>query len=438
MHALLNAVSANRVLERILPLLPTHTYLVGGCIRDLLLGVEPHDFDLVTFGSPMDLASRIERLLGGTAFLMDRERGVARVAMNHGEHTIDISPARGADIETDLGERDITINAMACLPAEGDLIDPLGGLIDLRERRIRLIGEKNLLDDPLRGLRCLRFAVQLGYSVDERTLNLIERHAHTIACIAPERIKHEFLHALATHRCSEFFAMLDDVGYVGEVFGRAIPDAGGKPLSGAVWHADRVLHDAGHLLPGLGSHFSQELEHGLPRSSAFRISAFLLSLRGGGTDSGRGDIIDTSMTRLALSARARKTIRGTLTGAFRVLGMAAESRCTGRTMYGVLSDHDGHIPEILLMALASDMGYREEACGSIARTCSDLWAFAQGQYRIQKARPLLSGRDIIDQTGIEPGPIVSKWLRMVEEARADGLLTSRQDALSYLKRHGRP
>lgn len=437
MHDLLNAVSANRILERILPLLPTRTYLVGGCIRDLLLGVEPHDFDLVTFGSPMGLASRIEKLLGGTAFLMDQERGVARVAMNHGEHTIDISPARGADIETDLGERDITINAMACLPADGDLIDPLRGVIDLRERRIRLIGEKNLLDDPLRGLRCLRFAVQLGYSVDERTWSLIGRHAHTIGGIAPERIKHEFLHALATPRGSEFFAMLDDVGYVGEIFGRTIAEKGGEPLSCAVLHADRVLHDAGRLLPGLGSHFSEELEHGLPRSSAFRIAAFLLSLWGG-TGSCSGDIIDAAMARLALSARARKTIRGTLTGAFAVHGLAGASRCTGRTMYGVLSDHDGHIPEILLMALASGMGYREEACGSIARTCSDLWAFAQGQYRVQKTGPLLSGRDIIDETGIEPGPIVSEWLRMIEEARADGLLASRQDALSYLRRHGHP
>jgi tRNA nucleotidyltransferase/poly(A) polymerase len=170
MHGLLNAVSKNPTLKGILPHLPERTYLVGGCVRDLILGNDPSDFDLVTFGESMALARKLAQHLGGTAFFMDQERQVARVALKQGELTIDVSPPRGLDIVSDLSERDITINAMALNPVDGTLIDPLGGQMDLQERLIRLIAEKNLRDDPLRGLRCLRFSLQLGFSLDAATI----------------------------------------------------------------------------------------------------------------------------------------------------------------------------------------------------------------------------------------------------------------------------
>jgi len=173
MHDQSNAVWTNKILDKVLPHLPQQTYLVGGCVRDLILGTDPSDFDLVTFGSPMDLALEIGAVVGGRAFFIDSERQVARVALNHGKLTIDVSPPRGADIESDLAQRDITINAMAINPADGTLVDLHGGRQDLKEGRIRLIAEKNLTDDPIRGLRCLRFSVQFGFSIDSGTMGLI-------------------------------------------------------------------------------------------------------------------------------------------------------------------------------------------------------------------------------------------------------------------------
>ena len=214
MHDLFNAARKNKILKDILPHLPGQTYLVGGCVRDLMLGAVPSDFDLVTFGASMDLARQLGAILGGKAFFMDQERQVARVALNHGDLTIDVSPPKGNDIAADLAERDITINAMALNPFDGTLIDPLGGQKDLQERRIRLIAEKNLKDDPLRGLRCLRFSVQLGFSLDSLTMEVIKKNAETLQMIAPERIKYEFLKALKCPASATFFSLLIDAGYV--------------------------------------------------------------------------------------------------------------------------------------------------------------------------------------------------------------------------------
>ena len=223
MHDLFNAATRNIILKGILPHLPGQTYLVGGCVRDLMLGAEPSDFDLVTFGTSMDLARQLGAIFGGKAFFMDQERQMARVALNHGDLTIDVSPPKGNDIAADLAERDITINAMALDPFGGTLIDPLGGQKDLQEKRIRLIAEKNLKDDPLRGLRCLRFSVQLGFSLDSLTMEVIKKNAETLDRIAPERIKYEFLKALMCPDSATFFSLLVDAGYAP----RALQDPGG-------------------------------------------------------------------------------------------------------------------------------------------------------------------------------------------------------------------
>lgn len=426
-RALLNAVSTSGILERVLPLLPGRTYLVGGCIRDLLLGIEPADFDIVTFGPAMELARRMGTALGGTVFAVDRERGVARIALNRGEHTLDISPARGADIEGDLRERDITINAMACLPGDGVLIDPLQGLADLRAGCIRLIGEKNLRDDPLRGLRCLRFAVQLGYSIEAQSMGLIIRHAHAIERVASERIKHEFLRALDGPRGTTIFGLLDKAGYVGVLMGDTAPKPTAVFMEGPVRYADVLLDDASRVLPGVGTYFTAELEHGMTRAAAFRIAAFLFP----GT--GEHDRTHELMSRLALSVRARRTIGRAMAGARRAISLAGGPRPGGGAMYRVLSDHDGSIPEMLLLVLASSMGAHDGRPDQAGAVCRLLWEFYTGPYRTHRDEPLLSGHDIIRELDIRPGADVGKLLRRVEEARADGLISSRREALALVR-----
>jgi tRNA nucleotidyltransferase (CCA-adding enzyme) len=436
MHDLYSAVWANKILKKILPHIPQKIYLVGGCVRDLILGASPSDFDLVAFGPPLELAMQISSIIGGKAFLIDRQRNVARVAVSHGDLTIDVSPPRGEDITADLKERDITINAMALNPLDGTLIDPLGGLEDLRNRRIRLIAEKNLRDDPLRGLRCLRFSVQLKCSIDPFTMELLKRYAHMLNVVAPERIKHEFLKSLSYPDGSLFFSMLYDSGYVTVIFGEDINTQTMRPAMDIVSHLDRLLQDVHEALPEIGDHLEQELEYGMTRSAALRLAAFFIDM------SGRSDLregmkrVRTWCRRLAFSSKASHIIIQAISGYLAVIGLVGKPELFSSDKYRVLSAHDKSIPEMLLLALAFHGEVRAEETNMYHRErIMSLWEYARDTFRVHRANPLVNGQDIMDALSLPPGHKIGLLLREVERARAEGLIVTRQQALEYLSRN---
>jgi len=438
MYDLFNAVSKNKILKGILPHLPGQTYLVGGCVRDLMLGAEPSDFDLVTFGASMDLARQLGAILGGKAFFMDQERQVARIALNHGDLTIDVSPPKGNDIAADLAERDITINAMALDPFGGTLIDPLGGQKDLQERRIRLIAEKNLKDDPLRGLRCLRFSVQLGFSLDNLTMEVIKKNAETLQRIAPERIKYEFLKALKCPGSATFLSLLVDAGYVPVLFKPPIDEDRLRLSLEFISGVERLLLSVPSYLPGIKDPFADELEHGFTRSGALRLAGFFAGMAGSPQRNYNEELVHSWCTRLALSSLAGRVIAKTISGMLQVLGLNENFLLSGSDMHRLLSEHRQCIPEMLLLALASDAladqkvtdGTRD---ASIQTRVASLWEYFLGTYQAHVANPLLTGHDIMETLSFNPGPRVGELLRLVEEARADGIISSREQALEYLQ-----
>ena len=180
--------------------LPPGTVLVGGAVRDALLGrLAPRpDLDLVVPGDAVELARSLARQLGGAVVVLDQERSIARLVL-HG-WTIDLARCLGANLRDDLLRRDYSANAIALpLPAarrvpsaapdlNGDLLDPSGGLADLAAGQLRAISEANLLDDPLRLLRGMRLACELGFRLEATTAAWIRQHHHQLQTVAGERI----------------------------------------------------------------------------------------------------------------------------------------------------------------------------------------------------------------------------------------------------------
>ncbi|MCP4357472.1 MAG: CCA tRNA nucleotidyltransferase, partial [Chloroflexi bacterium] len=159
------------LLTGIQPLLAQETqpvYLVGGAVRDALLGRTSQDLDFVTPHDAIKLAFRMANALRVPAYVLDRERDVGRVVLSQAYTYLDFTRFRGPDLEADLYDRDFTINAIA-LPAtaqtENSLIDPTGGQADLQQGIIRHVHKQTLLDDPVRTLRALRLAVSLDFKL---------------------------------------------------------------------------------------------------------------------------------------------------------------------------------------------------------------------------------------------------------------------------------
>src|SRR5579875_2771840 len=167
------------------------SWLVGGAVRDRLLGRATLDLDAVVAGDPAALAREVGRRAGGHAFELSEAFGGWRVAARDRRWQLDLLGLAGARVEEDLARRDLTINAIAQpLLAGGEIgeaVDPFGGIADLRAGRLRMVSERSFRADPLRVLRLARLAAQLGFEADPATLARARDSAGDLATVAGER-----------------------------------------------------------------------------------------------------------------------------------------------------------------------------------------------------------------------------------------------------------
>jgi len=178
-------------LNFILDFLPKGSYLVGGYIRDIILGRETEkvDFDIVVPLNAIEIGKKIAENIESKYIILDETREVIRIFLNHID--IDIANQVSSTAERDLCSRDFTINSIAFLFDKKCLLDPLNGLKDLEISLLRTHSEKNLLNDPLRILRCFRFVSELNFKIDLNLITFIKKNKVKLNLIAKERINYE-------------------------------------------------------------------------------------------------------------------------------------------------------------------------------------------------------------------------------------------------------
>jgi len=449
----------NEVIRRISRTLDESDYLVGGSVRDLLLGKIPVDYDILTFGNVWDKALTLASCLGSKPFWMDESRGIARTVSRDGI-TLDGCAPKGSSLNEDLLNRDITINAIALNLANMEIHDPLNGVSDLNSRTIRAVSEKGFADDALRTFRCLRFAAVLEFSIEDGTTSLIKKYAPGLKNIAPERIKQELVCALSYKRGAGVFSLMEETGI------REILFPGYEDIYQGVYHrwplikhatlvaetVDALIDEAEDLLPGAGAMLSEEVEDGIDRACMLRLAAFMHDI---GKPSTREDaengmvhfyahagagakIADTLCRNLRFSSAFCSSISGLIGMHMRVLDLACGGIMTTKAMHRLIKNAEAFMPELLLLSLADavatgkDPGYigvRTEIEEMIRR----IWEYYIDVYLNNRKEPLLNGNDVMAELGIGPGPEVGKLLVRVEEARAEGLITNKSEALNFIK-----
>ena len=175
----------------ILSSLPSGSFLVGGYIRDLILKrlKEKIDVDIVVPKNAIEIGKKISGDFQGKFIILDEVREVVRIVFKH--ITIDISAQIYPSINTDLLSRDFSINAIAFSFDKKLLIDPSNGIKDLQTSLLRTSKKQNLIDDPLRILRCFRFVSELNFNIDKQLLVFIKRYRNQLSSVANERINYE-------------------------------------------------------------------------------------------------------------------------------------------------------------------------------------------------------------------------------------------------------
>ncbi len=175
----------------ILAFLPKGSYLVGGYIRDIILGrlTKQIDVDIVVPSNAIEIGKKIADNIGSKFIILDQKREVVRIFLNN--IAVDIANQVSSTIEGDLSSRDFSINSIAFLFDNKSLFDPLNGLQDIELSTIRTHSEINLLNDPLRILRCFRFVSELNFQIDLKLINFIKNNKGKLYLVAKERINYE-------------------------------------------------------------------------------------------------------------------------------------------------------------------------------------------------------------------------------------------------------
>ncbi len=195
-------------------------WLVGGAVRDRALGraEQTGDLDVIVEGDPAEAARAVARAAGRAAcFELSEEFAAWRVIARDRSWQVDIEPLRGGSLQADLALRDFTVNAIAEPVAGGAPIDPLGGLDDARERRLRMAAPSAFERDPLRILRLVRVALELDLDAEPETQREAREYARALRGVSPERVFAELRRILASPLAPRGVRMLEELGAVAAV-----------------------------------------------------------------------------------------------------------------------------------------------------------------------------------------------------------------------------
>ncbi len=396
--------------------------LVGGSVRDAILGRPLHDLDFAAQGDAIGLGRAVANALEAAFYVMDAERGTARVLVNEpgGSFILDFARCRGITWEDDLRARDLTLNAIAILlPADGTplppevpLFDPLDGAGDLARRVIRQASPTAITDDPIRALRVARFATMLDARIDPDTEAAARATAARLAGgggPSAERGRDELFKTLGLSRAADAADLLDTLGLL-EIL---IPEAVFARPFAALRAIDNLLAEAETRRPGLGARLAEPLANG-PRLALLRLVA-LCAAAGPAALDRRGRALRLSVAEIE---RAKATGAGS---------SLSERLREPRAEYAWMRAARGAAPEAALlgMALAPAPALAELGWGLIDR-------FEARYAPDVAAPPLLSGDDIL-ALGIPPGPAVGAALEAAREAQMIGEISTREEALAVAR-----
>ncbi|MEW5870234.1 MAG: HD domain-containing protein [Chloroflexota bacterium] len=468
-------------------------YLVGGAVRDMLLGLPLHDLDFVLPGDALAFSRKVAKALGAAYYPMDVERQTARLILPHpegGRLFLDFAAQRGPDLESDLRARDFTLNALAlALHTPEKLVDPLGGAEDLRRKTLRACTPETFQDDPLRVLRAVRQAIALGFQITPDTRRWLREALPILSRASVERQRDELFRILdGRHPASALRALemlgvlpyllpelvdlkgvvqspphvaeawehtLDTVARLASLLDMLQPEH--DPEAAANWSLGLVALRLGRYREQLQAHLAEALNpdrslrallllaalyHDAGKPASRQVEAGgRIRFRQHETISAR--LVSQRAHALHLSSDEIERLVHIVRHHMRPLLLAQTGEPPSRrAIYRFFRAAGPAGVDVCLLALADTLA----TYGASLPQAQDTWtqlldvvrALLEAWWENQPERvappPLLKGSELIQIFALKPGPQIGHILEAIREAQAVGEVQDRQEALALTRR----
>ena len=447
-------------------------WLVGGSVRDLLLGRALRDVDLALPTGSVSAARQLAERLGGAYVPLGEPHGMARVVLPGSPPLyIDLADLRRPDLDADLAARDVTIDALAVdlavlLRGPAPIRDPTGGLGDLAARRLRACGPSAFADDPVRVLRLLRLAHQLEFAVEPETEALARAAAPALASVAAERVRDELTHVLRLRQAAPAVRQADAWGALEVILPEIAAMRGAAqspPHRFTVWeHSLRALEAADALAEDLGlvaphdarvaASLGESLGGGLTRREVWKLAVLLHDVakpetrsvdpdgraRFTGHDRLGAERAHAIAARLRLPGGAGEVLVQLVRHHLRPMHLGKLGEISPRARYRFYRDVGEEVPALVCLTIADAAGTDGRAPDLVYRDrtqvlLQSLLAGEDAAAREAADAPLVRGEDVMRALGLLPGPLVGRALRRAREAQALGLVRTSDEALAWLQ-----
>lgn len=426
--------------------LPSSACLVGGTVRDALLGRHSDylDLDFVLPVGAVETAQSIARHYKAGYVLLDAERQIARVVFKQG--TADFAQQVGDSLKADLERRDFTVNAIAYNPHTDQLLDPLQGYGDLQKHVIRMVSPSNLQEDPLRLLRAYRQAAQLGFVLEEDTRQVIRQLAPLLNRIAAERVQSELNYLLSARRGTAWLTAAWQDGLLNDWF----PDAAVDSLEriAAIDHAWVRVQET---LPEFALELTSRLRNSSKSASPTERSQPASELGASGstrtwlTVAKLASLLPAVPTQAEIQLRRLKFSRTEIQAVSTILkflpqlcaavnGSAlkvsdvpplVEIVLPPREQYQFFQNVGPTFPALAVLAVAEGIPFT-----AIAPLID---RFLTPDDPVAHPTALLTGQDLMTALNLPAGPCIGRLLAEIQLARAEGKVSTFEEALEFAR-----
>jgi len=443
-------------------------WLVGGALRDRLLGRPTPDLDVVVEGDVRAAARRLGRGAGGASFELSDQFGAWRVVARNRRWQVDITPLQGGSLEADLGARDLTVNAMAEPLAGGELVDPHGGARDLEQRRLRMVRPEAFEADPLRTLRVARLATELSFDIDAATAAAVRAHAPGLRNVSQERVFNELRRIITAADPVRGVALMDELELTEQVLPElsALRGVEQNPYHHRDVHGHTIevleatvalQRDPGAALgdDALGAPvtalLAEPLADDLTRGGGLRLAALLHDIAkpltrtefpGGrigfpNHDNDGAEMARAALARLRASERLRSHVAALTRHHLRLGFLVHDMPLDRRAIYRYLVACEPVELDVTLLSVADRVATRgrkaDEAIARHLELARTVLAAGLERRAAGQQPPLVRGDELAAELGIRRGPVLGELMSQIAEARFAGEVSTREEALAFAR-----